>query len=383
MPSTSAPPAAPSRRSAPWLRLLAAVLVTCCAALGLTAAPFTATRADAAVTEASVTGAAATAGAAACASPQQCLTITSLSNGRRLDVQNGSTGDGAYIVTNSAPGYHQSWRLNVDASDSSFTIVNNTTGKCVDLAWFTPALRQQTCAGQASQKWFLQPVPGAEDSFMIRHQGDNTCLDLLLGGNYDDAWTDQYACNGTVNQRWSTGFPAAARNLAVDHAAKQCQKDISTCSWALKSEAPAAPLPKVCVSSVWFNNTSGTVQQAFSVTNMSGWSNSIGGDMGTQISGGVPGGALTTVVSTALHYSNVWQGSTTVNNSVAVSVPPQQYGWVTLAELARKVTGTWTFDARGIPWTAEDTLTVPLTYDPQAGATLYIANTSPTFTNCA
>ncbi|KJY29869.1 RICIN domain-containing protein, partial [Streptomyces sp. NRRL S-495] len=112
MPSTSAPPAAPSRRSAPWLRLLAAVLVTCCAALGLTAAPFTATRADAAVTEASATEAsgAAIGPTAACASPQQCLTITSLSNGRRLDVQNGSTGDGAYIVTNSAPGYHQSWR---------------------------------------------------------------------------------------------------------------------------------------------------------------------------------------------------------------------------------------------------------------------------------
>ncbi|MEV6974038.1 RICIN domain-containing protein [Kitasatospora sp. NPDC093806] len=368
----------PGHRPASWLRLLAAVLVTCCAALGLGAAPFTTARADAATT--------GTAGAvAACgATPQQCLTLKSLSNGRQLDVQNGSMGDGAYVVTNSAPGYHQSWRLNVDPADSSFTIVNNDTGKCIDLAWFTPALRQQTCAGQASQRWFFQPVAGSDDSFMIRHQGDNTCLDLLLGANYDDAWTDQYTCNGTVNQRWSTGHPLAARNLAVDHAAKQCQKDLSSCSWALKSEAPAAPLPKICVSSVWLNNTGGTVQQNFSVTNMSGWSNSIGADMGTQISAGIPGGGLTAVVNSTLRYSNVWNGSTTVNNSVTVSVPPQQYGWVTLAELARKVTGTWTFDARGIPWTAEDTLTVPLTYDPASGgATLYIANTSPTFTTCS
>lgn len=81
--------------------------------------------------------------------------------------------------------------------------------------------------------------------------------------------------------------------------------------------------------------------------------------------------------------SHVWNGSTTVNNQVTVTVPQQQYGWVTLAELAKKVTGTWTFDARGIPWTADDTVTVPLAHDPTGGATLYIANTSKTFTSCS
>ncbi|WP_224281675.1 RICIN domain-containing protein [Streptomyces sp. LS1784] len=367
------PATTPLDRTAPWLRLLAALLVTCCAALGLTAAPAHAAPAP------------APAPLAACSTPQQCLSIKSLSNGRQLDVQNGNTGDGAYIVTNSAPGYHQSWRLNVDPSDYTFTIVNNDTGKCIDLAaWFVPALRQQTCAGQASQRWFLQPAPGgAADAFMIRHAGDNTCLDLLAGAQYDDAWTDQYACNGTVNQQWSTGFPAAARNLALDHAAKQCQKDPGSCSWAVKSEAPAAPLPKICVSSVWFNNTSSAAQQNFAVTTMSGWSSTLGGQIGANIGGAAPGDVFKAEVSTQVNYSNVWQGSTTVNNSVTVNVPPQEYGWVTLAELARKVTGTWTFDARGIPWTADDTVTVPLTSDPSGGATLYIANTSPTFTTCA
>ncbi|MGW7448934.1 RICIN domain-containing protein [Kitasatospora sp. NPDC054795] len=362
-------------RTAPWLRLFAALLVTCCAALGLTAAPARA---------AAATPAAAPAPLAACASPQQCLTIKSLSNGRQLDVQNGNMGDGAYIVTNSAPGYHQSWRLNVDPSDSSFTIVNNDTGKCIDLAFFTPALRQQSCAGQASQRWYFQPAAaGGADSFMIRHAGDNTCLDLLLGGNYDDAWTDQYSCNGTVNQQWSTGFAQAARNLAVDHGAKQCQKDPSSCSWATKSEAPAAPLPRACASAVWFNNTSSAVQQSFAVTDDSGWSNTIGADMGTQMSAGAPGNVLTGTISSSLKYSNEWHGSRSVNNSVTVTVPTQQYGWVTLAKIARKVTGTWTFDAHGIPWTAEDTVTVPLSSDPVAGATLYIANTSATFSSCS
>ncbi|MFJ9446674.1 RICIN domain-containing protein [Kitasatospora sp. NPDC101235] len=366
MPATTTP-----GRTAPWLRLLAALLVTCCAALGLTAAPARATPAP------------APAPLAACTTPQQCLTIKSLSNGRQLDVQNGNMSDGAYIVTNSAPGYHQSWRLSVNPADSSFAIVNNDTGKCIDLAFLTPALRQQTCAGQASQRWYFQPAPGGGDAFMIRHAGDNTCLDLLLGGQYDDAWTDQYGCNGTVNQQWSTGFPLAARNLAVDHGAKQCQKDPSSCSWTTMSEAPAAPLPRTCASSVWFNNTSSAVQQSFSVTDDSGWSNSIGLDMTTSITSGAPENVLTATVSSALHYTNEWHGSRSVNNSVTVTVPPQEYGWVTLAKIARKVTGTWTFDAHGIPWTAEDTITVPLSSDPTAGATLYIANTSATFSSCS
>ncbi|RGD56622.1 hypothetical protein DR950_01370 [Kitasatospora xanthocidica] len=357
-------------RTAPWLRLLAALLVTCCAALGLAAAP------------ARAAAPAASAALAACASPQQCLTIKSLSNGRQLDVQNGNMGDGAYIVTNSAPGYHQSWRLNVDPSDYTFTIVNNDTGKCIDLAFLTPALRQQTCAGQASQRWFLQPAPGGGDAFMIRHAGDNTCLDLLLGGNYDDAWTDQYACNGTANQQWATGFAQAARNLAVDHAAKQCQKNISACSWATKSEAPAAPLPRVCASAIWFNNTSSTVQQSFAVTDTSGWSNTIGTELGSDIGGGAEG-VFKASVKTGISFQNVWSGSRSVNNSVTVTVPQQQYGWVTLAELARKVTGTWTFDAQGFPWTADDTITIPVTSDPNGGATLYIANTSATFSSCS
>ncbi|MER7765802.1 RICIN domain-containing protein [Kitasatospora sp. NPDC096140] len=369
MPATTTP-----GRTAPWLRLLAAFLVTCCAALGLAAAPAHA---------AAPAPAPAAAPAAACATPQQCLTIKSLSNGRQLDVQNGNTGDGVYVVTNSAPGYHQSWRLNVDTSDYTFTIVNNDTGKCIDLAsWFVPVLRQQTCGGQASQRWFLQPAPGGGDAFFIRHAGDSTCLDLLSGAQYDDAWTDQYACNGTVNQQWATGFPQAARALAVDHAAKQCQKDASTCSWAVQSEAPAAPLPRVCSSAVWFNNTSGTVQQTFAVNDTSGWSSTIGSTLSSTISGGTPG-VFTAAVTSAITFTNVWNGSRSVNNAVNVTVPTQQYGWVTLAEVARKVTGSWTFDAHGIPWTADDTITIPVTSDPNAGPTLYVANTSPTFTSCS
>ncbi|UNO43334.1 RICIN domain-containing protein [Streptomyces sp. MST-110588] len=359
-------PAHPPRSPLPRLRVIAAVLTVLCVALGLSASPLMTDRAHA---------------EANCGTGLQCVSFTSVSNGRALDVQNGSRDDGAIIVTNTAPGYHQSWRLSVDPSDSSFTIVNNTTGKCVDLSW--PALRQQTCRGQKSQKWYFQPVSGAGpagQAFMIRNESDNSCLDLLNSAQYDDAWTSKSTCHGRTNQQWTT-TAAEARNLAVDHGAKRCQRDASSCTWATKSEAPAAPLPKVCASAVWYNNTDGPISQAFSVTHTSGWQSSIGTDFKTQLAGGAME-VLQATVASGVSFQQIWQGSKSVNDSVTVSVPTKQYGWVTLSVLAKKVTGTWTFDAYGFPWTAEDTVTVPLKGDPSGGATVYIANTSPNFTSC-
>ncbi|MET9823074.1 MULTISPECIES: RICIN domain-containing protein [Streptomyces] len=316
-----------------------------------------------------------------CASPLHCETITSASNGRNLDVQNGSTGDGAFVVTNSAPGHHQSWSLNVDTTSATFTILNDATGKCVDLGW--PALSQQTCRGKTSQKWYFQPVAGSHSVFLIRNASDDSCLDLTANAQYDDAWTGTSACHAAANQRWTTTSDAAW-NLAVDRGARRCQQDPSSCSWSLASEAPAAPLPTVCASAVWYNNTGSPATQTFSVTETTGWSSSITTALSSSVTGG--GGELTPLqatVGTTLTFSNVWNGSTTVGDGIQVVVPDGHYGWVTLSLLARKVTGTWTFDAQGFPWTADDTVTVPVDSDPAGGATVYLANTSPTFTSCA
>ncbi|MFI6523858.1 ricin-type beta-trefoil lectin domain protein [Streptomyces uncialis] len=360
------------RRSSPDRRVLAAALVTCLMVLGIVASPFRTAEAHAETAGDRTTE--------NCGSPLQCLDFTSLSNGRLLDVQNGSLGDGAFLVTNTAPGHHQSWRLNVDPSDSSFAIVNNTTGKCVDIAW--PALRQQTCRGQKTQQWYFQPVRGTANAFMIRNEDNNACLDLTADAQYDDAWTGQSSCHGRANQRWST--VPEARKLAVEYAAKQCQKDTSTCSWAARSETAAAPLPTVCASSVWLNNTSGPITQTFAVNKTTGWQNTVSTKMSTGFTtGDLPNLAVKVTATLENQFSHVWSGSETVGNQVAVPVPAGQYGWVTLSVLATKVTGTWTFDARGLPWTAEDTVTVPLKDDPAGGATHYIANTNPVFTSCA
>jgi hypothetical protein len=347
-------------------RLLTLLLAVFCTVLGLTASASAATSTRAATDS--------------CTGQYQCLSFSSVSNGRALDVQNGNTGDGVIIVTNSAPGYHESWHLNVNTANDTFTIVNNYTGKCIDVSW--PMLRQQTCAGQASQQWYFEPVAGAGQAFMIRHVADNNCLDLMAGAQYDDAWTDSWGCNGNVNQQWTSG--TSIMDLALGHAAAACQQDTGTCSWAETSEAPAAPLPTVCASSVWFNNTSGPISQGFSVNNTTGWQDTISTQISSQLqSGDAANMAVKVQVGMQVSVSSVWSGSKAVNNSVTVTVPAQQYGWVTLSEVAKKVTGTWTFDTNGFPWTATDTVVVPLVSDPTAGATLYVANTSPTFTSCS
>jgi hypothetical protein len=89
-----------------------------------------------------------------------------------------------------------------------------------------------------------------------------------------------------------------------------------------------------------------------------------------------------TSVSLTLSGQVTYDLRTDLGNSLVISVPSHQYGWVALSELATKVTGEWTFDANGFPWKAQDTVTVPLRNDDQGRASIYLAQTSPDFTNC-
>ncbi|MFF8714259.1 RICIN domain-containing protein [Streptomyces sp. NPDC015184] len=348
-----------SRASRALPRALAALVAALAVVLGLTAQTGTARAAE--------------------ASGLAGLTFTAAGNGRNLDVQNGNTGDGVYVVTNSAPGHHQQWTANKQA-DGSFTLANDFTGKCV--ATGLP-LRQQSCSGAASQRWYFQPVTGAANTFMIRNAGDNKCVDIVLNAQYDDAWTQTYGCNGSAAQQWR--IPAAASGdalaAAVEYASKRCQKDAATCSWTKGVQAPAEPLPVECVSPVWYNGTGAPVPWTFSLTTTSGWSSTLGVSFTSGIGAG---GASPVQASVSLTISGnvTYSLSETLGNSLTITVPQQQYGWVALSKLATKVTGEWTFDANGYPWKAQDTVTVPLTSDDQGHASIYLAKTAPEFTTC-
>ncbi|MFH9615831.1 RICIN domain-containing protein [Streptomyces pratensis] len=307
------------------------------------------------------------------------LTFTSVNSGRNLDVQNGNTGNGVFLVTNSAPGYHQQWNANQQA-DGSFTLSNDHTGKCMEAGL---PLKQQSCSGVAGQRWYFQPVAGAANTFMIRNAGDNKCVDVVLASQNNDAWTHTYACNGTKAQQWTIPASATADafQAAVDYASKRCQKDATTCAWTKGSQAPAEPLPTQCVSPVWFNGTGAAVPWTFSLTTTSGWSSTLSVSFTSSLGAGAPSPVQTSVALTTSG-SVTYNLSETLGNSLTITVPPQHYGWVALSKLATKVTGQWTFDANGYPWKAQDTVTVPLTSDDQGHASVYLAKTGPEFTTC-
>ncbi|MFI5982202.1 RICIN domain-containing protein [Streptomyces sp. NPDC051555] len=316
------------------------------------------------------------------------LTFANVSNGKLLDVQDGNYDDNAFISVNRAPGSATNWRINTPATlGSGFAIVNNTTGKCMDLTTARYQLRQQPCDGRASEQWYLQPISGSpQKAFRIRQVGDNTCLTVQIPPNTDN-FVYTYRCDNTSQQQWT--LPASiyqtAWNTAVDYAAGRCNKDTATCAWSTTSQTPPFTLPETCVSPIWFNDTSTMIPWEFSLSTSTGWTNSIGFKLGGSLSGegSIEVVKLTLTVSAEVNGQTTLDLKREMGNKLTVSVPPRQYGWVTLSELATKATGTWTFDAQGFPWTADDTITVPLKYDVNGGASIYSARTRPTFTNCA
>ncbi|MFD8501117.1 RICIN domain-containing protein, partial [Amycolatopsis sp. NPDC059657] len=216
------------------------------------------------------------------------VTLTSVGNGRLLDVPNGARDNGVAIVVNPAPGAATGWRVNTAAGVSSFTIVNNTTGKCADAPAAHYQVRQQPCDGRASEKWYFQPVSGSpQKAFMIRHESDNMCLTTQIPPGTDNGvYTND--CDASKYQQWT--IPAdtyqVAWSAAVDYAAARCAKDHSNCSWSTTSQEKPKLLPSVCVSPVWFNGTTSSIPWTFSLNTSTGWKNTIGFNLQTQLTVG-------------------------------------------------------------------------------------------------
>ncbi|MGW8992787.1 RICIN domain-containing protein [Streptomyces zhihengii] len=292
-------------------------------------------------------------------------------NGRRLDVQNGNTGDGVFVVANNTPGHHQNWRL-VPLGHGEFQIANTVTGKCLTEAF---PLSQQTC-GKAGQEWHFRPVAGKANTFTLVRRTNTRCLDIVQGAQHSDAWTQVYGCNGTPAQEWTV--PAAqqpeARRLATEYYTRLCSTNSSTCSWRQTAEGAPGPLPREKASSVWFNDTSEKVSQIFTTIYHSGWSQSFTSGVSTSVGVSVP---MQAMVSAQLSGTVTYQSNESEINGVVVVVPPQQYGWVDFAAVAKQVTGIWTFDKGGFPWTTEGEVTVPVVDSP-VGSTMYIAHTGST-----
>ncbi|WP_432141501.1 RICIN domain-containing protein [Streptomyces sp. bgisy084] len=356
------------RRGCPVTRPIATILALCCIALGVVMSPL-------------ATGTSYAVGS----DDFQDLLLPSTVTGRLVDVENGSYDDGATIVTNSgangdSPSRH--WKFNVDSSDSTFTIENNSTGKCVDKPDNKEhRLTQYTCTSNSSQKWYLELVDGTYNNFYIRNKESGKCMNLLNGSNYDGAWVGEWDCDGSSNAQFSPAPPDGIlensanpgnnfQRLAVQHAAAtDCQDPTNgKCSWTALSSETAVVGAEQCVSTVW-DNTAGTddLTTSYSRQVTTGYSNAAGFSFmlgasvkwGTSLFGLVQGEVtLSASLTTTYTHTDTTQEATT--NATTLSVPPGQYGWVTVGQLGKKVTGEWTFD-KGTPteWKYTATVEIP------------------------
>jgi hypothetical protein len=91
-----------------------------------------------------------------------------------------------------------------DAGDGYVRVVNQNSGKCLDVASASTAdganVIQYACGGGANQQWQWQAV-GSYSRLVARHSGK--CLDVVGSGTGDGADIQQYTCGSGANQQWS------------------------------------------------------------------------------------------------------------------------------------------------------------------------------------
>ncbi|MGK4579107.1 RICIN domain-containing protein [Kitasatospora sp. HPMI-4] len=135
----------------------------------------------------------------------------------RLAVPGGSTADQTDLITYPpssrtggaaavpAAGPEQTWRLEPFLGKSTFVLVNQRTGKCVDVHNGNGefyVVDRTTCSGQATQDWSYHPNPDDSATGVLVNGGHTTsCLDVI-------GFTDKFGipgilpCDGSRAQQW-------------------------------------------------------------------------------------------------------------------------------------------------------------------------------------
>ncbi|MBF6049782.1 hypothetical protein GO001_32145 [Streptomyces sp. NRRL B-1677] len=271
---------------------------------------------------------------------------------------------------------YRNWRLIKLGAPGTFNIASTSSGKCI---YATQPAVQQSC-GKDGEQWNFRPVDGKPNTFGIVRRDDRSgtewCMDNRGGLHLWGILAQPNVCNGSASQEWTVpaSKAAEARKLALDYYADLCSKKTSTCSWTQKSEGQPEVLPRQPASSVWYNDTSGTMKQVFTTIYHSGWAQAYSAGVSTSVGVSAPVQAM---ISSQLTATQTYTSDETTVNGIAIDVPAKSYGWVDFAAVGKKVTGTWTFDTDNQPWTTDATVTVPV-INSAAGSTMYVARTSTT-----
>jgi microsomal dipeptidase-like Zn-dependent dipeptidase len=162
--------------------------------------------------------------------------ISAYHAGRCLDVQGGSTSDGAAVVQSTCQAVaNQKWQLR--ASDAAWEIVNAQSGKCLEVPGGSTAtgasVQQGACQGVSHQKWM---AVRSGNTFSLRAQHSGLCLTVFGQSRSSGAKIQQSTCTGASHQLWSI---EALRQS--DHEMLY-QADLGRTAWRATADADH-PLP--------------------------------------------------------------------------------------------------------------------------------------------
>ncbi|MBI2390119.1 MAG: RICIN domain-containing protein [Deltaproteobacteria bacterium] len=129
------------------------------------------------------------------------VTITSIHDGKVVDVLAGSRDDGAAIIQwASNGGDNQKWKLR-SVRSNIYELVAVHSGKCLEIAGDRNGARakQATCRHTSAQRFRLR---WTGDSHTIVSLASSKCLDVTDFRKDDGAPLQQWSCSGNDNQSW-------------------------------------------------------------------------------------------------------------------------------------------------------------------------------------
>lgn len=151
--------------------------------------------------------------------------LTAQHSGQNLDVDGGSTADGANVrqwPDNGTP--QQQWKV-FDAGGGYYKLISQASGKVLEVAGSSSAdganVQQWTDNATPNQQWKITGLGGGYYKLTARHSGK--ALDVVGGYTNDGANVQQWTDNGNPQQKWKftlvtsqtdTAPPSAPANLA-------------------------------------------------------------------------------------------------------------------------------------------------------------------------
>ncbi|SPF06233.1 RICIN domain-containing protein [Streptomyces sp. MA5143a] len=136
--------------------------------------------------------------------PSTNYTIKNVNSGELMDVNQGSTADGAGVIQwPSNGGTNQQWNI-VPVSGQLYKIVNRNSGKVLAMNNSShrrgTALRQYTYDGGNNQLWYFEPTSGG---YLIRNFESGQVLEVGAGSTADGAAISQWMPLNHVYQAWT------------------------------------------------------------------------------------------------------------------------------------------------------------------------------------